>query len=122
MKHVLIIEGDPRISVALEARLLQFGFRSFEKVATEEDAVAAAIRHGPNLVVVGDRLRAGSSINAARRIAERQDVSMLMVNDRAGREMAPPPPDASLSGPYELDDLGNAIEAAEQPRAVQAAA
>lgn len=122
MKHVLIIEGDPRISTALETRLLQFGFRSFEKVATEDDAVAAAILHGPDLVVVGDRLISGSSINAARRIAERQDVSMLMVADRTRREAAPKPADASLSGPFALDRLGDAIEAAEQPRPVQAAA
>ena len=122
MKHVLIIEGDPRISVALETRLLQFGYRSFEKVSTEDDAVAAAIRLGPDLVVVGDRLIVGSSINAARRIAERQDVSMLMVADRSRHEVSPPPPDASLSGPFQLDRLGEAIEAAEQPRPVQAAA
>ena len=122
MKHALIIEGDPRISVALEARLLQIGFRSFEKVSTEDDAVAAAILHAPDLIVVGGHLDDGSSIEAARRIAERQDVSMLMVADRAQQEAPPPPPDASLAGPFALDQIQEAIAAAGPTPTMPAAA
>ena len=122
MKHALIIEGDPRISVALEMRLLQFGFRSFEKVSTEDDAVAAAIRHAPDLIVVGDGLADGSSIEAARRIAEHRDVSMLMVADRARHAAPAPPPDASISGPFALDRIEDAIAAAEAQPIIPAAA
>jgi DNA-binding response OmpR family regulator len=122
MKHALIIEGDPRISVALEARLLQSGFRSFEKVSTEDDAVAAAIRHAPDLIVVGDRLADGSSIAAARRIAEHREVTMLMVADRARHDAPAPPPDGSLAGPFALDAIDQAIAAAECTPTMPAAA
>ena len=42
MTHALIIEDNMAIAAALEDRLAELGFDSFEQSWTEEDAVAAA--------------------------------------------------------------------------------
>ena len=113
MKHALIIEDDPRVSNALEDRLIHLGFRSFEKSWTEEDGVAAAARRRPDLVVVGESLASGSPINAARRIARNADVPILLVTDRLHQRLPALPAGARLEGPHPLDELASAIALAD---------
>ena len=113
MKHVLLIEDDFDVSRTLEDRLSQLGFTSFERVWSEDTAVAAALRHRPDLVLVGDSIASGSAIQAAYRIAEAQDVPIVLVA-RSSRAMPSDlPPTAHLSGPYVLGALADVVTAAQ---------
>ncbi len=78
VKHALIIEDDLLVSIEIEERLARLGFNSFEKVWTEDDAVAAALRRRPDLVMVGGTIAAGSAMRAARRIVDRLDVPAMV--------------------------------------------
>ena len=121
MKHALIIDRDGEVSRTIEERLLALGFRSFEHAWSEDAAVAAAARKRPDLVVIGEQLEAGSPFSAARRICADEDIPAIF----AARQNAcpAPPPDASLSGPFPLREIGRAVrEAEEVPLAREAAA
>ena len=71
-----------------------------------------------SVVVIG----AGKIGSTITQLLSRSGDYKVVVADRSRHETAPPPPDASLSGPFQLDKLREAIEAAEQPRPVPAAA
>lgn len=112
MKHALIIEDNMVVGKALEERLAALGFRSFDHAWTEDDAVASARARRPDLVLVGDDVERGSGIEAARRICSERHVPVLLVTGdslRARREL---PEGASLSGPFLLRDLDEAVGSA----------
>ena len=111
MKHALIVERDGEVSRAIEDRLSALGFQSFERAWTEEEAVAAAARHVPDLLVVGSRLDAGSPVSAARRIDAAYDVPMLLAAPAAATPRALPA-DARLEGPFALGRISEAVRKA----------
>ena len=76
-----------------------------------DDAVAAAKRHEPELVVIGEHLITGSPIEAARRIARISDAVMLLVA-RPGFPEKQLPTEASLNGPFALEQIDSAVSAA----------
>lgn len=91
MNHALIIDDNMIVSRAIQNRLEGFGFTSFDHTWTEEQAVAAASRRAPSLVIIGDEVEAGSALGAARRISSELAVPVLMVTGdpvRAQRRLA----------------------------------
>ena len=111
MTHALIIGDNMLIARAVQDRLTELGFDSFERSWTEDDAVAAAKRHEPELVVIGEHLITGSPIEAARRIARTSDAVMLLVA-RPGFPEKHLPIEASLNGPFALEQIDSAVSAA----------
>ena len=111
MTHALIIGDNMVIARAVQDRLTELGFDSFERSWTEDEAVAAAQRHPPDLVVVGDHVITGSPIEAARRIARTSDSVMLLIA-RPGLPEERLPVEASVSGPFGLDQIDRAVAAA----------
>ena len=113
MKHVLIIERNGEISLGLEERLASIGSCSFERVWTEEQAVVAATRRPPDLIVVG-MLDQGCPFSAVRRICQGRDVPTLVARPSG---MASPalPSDVQLSGPFPLSAMAWAVREAERP-------
>jgi DNA-binding response OmpR family regulator len=109
MKHALIIEDYLLVSRFLEDRLATFGFGSFDHVWTEEDAVAAATRRLPDLVIIGDDLTAGCGFNAARRIASLGDVPALVISSRRAVTHRTVPCDASVQGPFSLQEIDRLV-------------
>lgn len=112
MKHALIIEDNLIVSKALEDTLSNAGFQSFDHAWTEEDAVQAARRHRPDLVIVGDHIQSGSGVEAARRIAADRDVPVMLVTADSLKARETLPEGASLDGPFLLRDMPKAIVAA----------
>lgn len=122
MSHALIIDDNMIVSRAIQDRLAAMGFRSFDHTWTEEQAIAAASRHRPNLVVVGDSIESGSAFDAARRIAIPRGTPILMVTADRHLLQKRIPRDASLSGPFLLTEMENAVElacAAMEPEHIQ---
>lgn len=66
--RVLIVEDEALIALVLAEILEEMGFGVCASEATEAGAVAAAIRHRPDLMIVDARLREGSGIGAVETI------------------------------------------------------
>lgn len=112
MPHALVIEDNMVISKMIEVELVRAGFDSFEHSWTEEDAVAAAQRRVPDLVVVGDTLEAGSTMAAAQRIRSMRDVPVLLVTANAEKMRRSLPKTVSFDQRFALKDLARAVAAA----------
>ena len=68
MCHVLIIEDEPIIALGLEQMLGDAGATSFDWAATEEEAVACARGHLPELITSDVKLLEGTGPQAITRI------------------------------------------------------
>jgi len=112
MSHALIIDDNLLVSQVLEDRLAPLGFETFDHTWTEEQAVAAAQRRVPDLVVVGDAVEAGCAVNAARRISAAYEVPVLMVTADAARARARLTESTAVDGPFALNEISAAISRA----------
>lgn len=115
MSHALILDDNMIVSRAIEDRLLSLGFNSFDHAWTEEQAVAAARHHLPDLVVLGDSIMAGSAFSAARRIVHHRSVPVLMVTADPGHLHRDDSGDVSFDGPFLLNEIEAAVEMALAP-------
>ncbi|PAX07898.1 response regulator [Sphingomonas lenta] len=70
MCHVLIIEDEPLIALDIEMILAEQGATSFDVATTEDDAVARALDHRPDLITSDVKLAAGRGPDAVERIEE----------------------------------------------------
>jgi CheY-like chemotaxis protein len=66
--NVLVVEDDAMIGLLLAEMLEDMGHSVCAIAATEEDAVADALRCKPGLMIVDQQLREGSGIAAVERI------------------------------------------------------
>lgn len=112
MAIALIINDNMVITQAIRAYLRPLGFDSFYQEWTEDRAVAAARRSRPDLVVIGDELEEGSSLNAARRISGELSVPVLMVTGEPWRARKRLADKASFEGPFLLNEIETAVELA----------
>jgi CheY-like chemotaxis protein len=112
MKHALIISDNLIIACAMQERLRKLGFTSFNHVWSEDDAVAAADRKTPDLVLVADGVESGSALNAARRVNERCDAPVLFVTGDCFKARSCLPQGTHLSRPFLLSELDRAVATA----------
>lgn len=109
MSHALIIDDNMIVSRAIEQSLTTLGFTSFDRAWTEEQAVTAAMDRPPDLVIIGDSIEVGSSVNAARRISAGHEVPVLMVTGDSFRARDGIPKDATLEGPFHFNDIETVV-------------
>lgn len=112
MTHALIIDENLLVSRTIQACLEELGFRSFDQTWTEEQAVAAASLHVPDLVVIGDGVETGSPIRAAQRISDAFDVPILLVSCNPVRTREQLSEDIVFMGPFPLHELNKAVDIA----------
>ncbi len=62
--RIVVVEDNAQISVPLAELLAALGHEVCATATTEVEAVAAAARHGPDLMIVDAHLQAGSGISA----------------------------------------------------------
>jgi CheY-like chemotaxis protein len=104
---VLIVEDDAMIGTLLTEMLGELGYNVCAVAATEDDAVADAARHCPNLMIVDEHLREGSGRSAVDRILRTRAVPCVFTSGalehraRAGT--------MSLQKPFTEADLVRAI-------------
>ena len=112
MSHALIIDDNMVVSRAIQSRLAAFGFGSFDHTWTEQQALEAAARRRPDLIIVGHHVTGGSPLEVARAVAWKSDAPMLTVTtDRFVFERAVPQ-GAAIDGPYPLSELDAALSSA----------
>ncbi len=112
MGHALIIDGNIAISRAIQSYLEPLGFGTFDHTWTEQQALAAADRRTPDIIVIGDDIETGSALAAARRISSDGMIPVLMVSgdpERASRRIQQA---SSYAGPFHLNQIEEAVEVA----------
>jgi CheY-like chemotaxis protein len=112
MPHALIIDENIAVCRAVQHYLSMLGFGSFDHTWTERQALNAARKRRPDIIVIGDDIEMGSAIRAARLISEDGTIPVLMVSGdptRASQQLAQT---NSYDGPFRLNQIEEAVEIA----------
>jgi two-component system, response regulator PdtaR len=110
--RVLIVEDDAIISMLLAELLAELGYNVCATAATEAEAVAAAIRDKPDLMIVDARLRGGSGVSAVEEILRLGPVAHIFLSGAPGSVRALRPDAVVIGKPFRQAELVRAIETA----------
>lgn len=103
--NVLIIEDNALIGMLLTEMLQEMGHVVCATAVTEEDAVAAAARWKPSLMIVDEQLLEGSGMSAVERILRIGSVPCVFMSGAQVRRTGA----AVLQKPFAEADLVRAI-------------
>lgn len=115
--RVLVVEDEAIIGMLLERILAGMGHDVIGVAATEEEAVAAATRIRPDLILVDERLRAGSGHGAIERILRGGFIPHVWMSGNKVLRANVAPGVAVLQKPFTEHALGLAIAQAVGPKA-----
>ena len=107
--RVLVIEDDAVIGMLLGEMLAEMGHNMCAVAATEAEAVTAAARYGPDLMIVDARLGDGSGLSAVEEIGRSGVVPHFFVSGDASQVRALRPGAVVLQKPFRESDLVRAI-------------
>jgi DNA-binding response OmpR family regulator len=112
--HALIIEDEWFIVDAVEEALQQIGFSSFAEAYSVGEAVAAARRRCPDLIVANHHLVDGTGTDAVLAICSGQEIPVVFVT-ASGPDVRSALPDAIVvSKPFGSLSLHSAVEQAQE--------
>lgn len=77
--RILLVEDDAVISALLAELLTGVGHAICGTATTETEAVAAALRHAPDLMIVDVRLRDGNGVSAVETILRRSAMPHVFI-------------------------------------------
>lgn len=115
--RILIAEDDVLIAMFLEELLCAMGHEVCAVVDDQAMAVAEALRHAPDLMIVDERLRDGSGIAAVSEILKTGFVPHIFATGESYRVLIHDPDAIVLQKPYNVQALSRAIERAAEPLA-----
>jgi two-component system, response regulator PdtaR len=119
---VLVIEDDALIVMLLTEMLAGMGHDVCATAATEADAVSAATRHNPDLMIVDARLGRGSGVSAVEEILRAGPLAHVFVSGDAERVRLSRSDAIVVRKPFRQAELARAIDlavaAASLPRKV----
>ena len=110
--RVLVIEDDALIALLLSELLAGMGHDVCATAATEAEAVRAATRYRPDLMIVDAGLGRGSGVSAVEEILRAGPVSYVFVSGDLASIQALRPGTVVLRKPYRVPDLAQAIQRA----------
>lgn len=105
---ILVVEDDAMIGMLLGEMLEEMGYDVCAIAATEEDAVEAAARFRPGLMIVDEHLREGSGVSAVERIRRNGPVACVFISGEA-KHLGRPGVNV-LQKPFLEEDLARAIQ------------
>ncbi|MFG1376810.1 response regulator [Xanthobacter autotrophicus] len=108
--RILIVEDDFMIGIHLAEMLEGMGYEVCSVEATEADAVAAAERCRPDLMIVDAWLRDGSGIAAVATICRSRPVPHVFVSGDAASVRAVLPAAVVVEKPFREDVLARVIQ------------
>lgn len=112
--HALIIEDEILLAFAVEAALVDLGCATFHIAATMPQAVEAAEKQCPDLIIADHRIIDGTGTEAVQSICSEQAIPVVFVTASA-EEVREQLPDAFIvPKPFSLPDLKAAIDTALQ--------
>ena len=107
--RVLLVEDEAVIAVLLAEVLGGMGYEVCAIEATEADAVAAAVRCRPDLMIVDARLGTGSGVAAVEEILRTGPVPHVFVSGDSSIVQALRPDAVVMQKPFREADLARAI-------------
>jgi two-component system, response regulator PdtaR len=110
--RVLIVEDEAMIAMLLAEVLREMGHEVCAIAPTEDAAVAAAVRHRPNLIIVDEWLRHGSGMAAMAKINRSGHVAHVFVtgDPSIGRSLGPDM--IAVQKPFTIPELVKAVQGA----------
>lgn len=115
--RVLLVEDDLLIGELLAELLSELGHDVCGLAQTEDDAVAAAARHGPDLILVDITLKQGDGLSAMRTIGQTSDARHVFMTG-SGRHQFPEGA-VILQKPFCEPDLLRALAKVFDPPAIR---
>jgi CheY-like chemotaxis protein len=109
LKHALIIQPDALVSLMIEDTLKDMGYTSFDYAATAKQAVAAAVRRCPNLIVADTALADGCGIETVRHICSAKDIPTVLVTEYSLEAAQRAPTTPVLQKPFRDADLSRGV-------------
>jgi CheY-like chemotaxis protein len=110
--RVLVVEDDALIGMLLAEMLAGIGHDVCAIEATEANAVAAAVRYQPELLIVDARLREGSGVGTVEQILRTGFVPHVFVSGGALRAQSLTPGAVVIQKPFNESQLLQAIQRA----------
>ena len=110
--RVLVIEDDALIAMLLRELLVGMGHDVCATAATEAEAVIAATRHRPDLMIVDARLGRGSGVSAVEEILQAGPVAHLFISGDAEKVQTRQPDAVVVRKPFREAELARAIDMA----------
>ncbi|HWK47997.1 MAG TPA: response regulator [Stellaceae bacterium] len=108
--RILVVDDDAMVGEMLSEMLAEMGYEVCAVAATEADAVTAAIRCRPDLMIVDAQLRGGSGVAAVEQILRTMPIPHVFMSG-AGIEASRPGAVVILK-PFREVDLVRAIQRA----------
>jgi two-component system, response regulator PdtaR len=109
---VLVVEDDSTIGLLLAETLKEMGHDVCAVESTEADAVAAAVRHRPDLMIVDVWLSDGNGVSAVDEIFRTGPIPHVFVSGDTSRIKTSRPGTVVMQKPYRASDLARAIQRA----------
>jgi CheY-like chemotaxis protein len=119
--RVLVVEDNAMIGMLLAEMLEEMGHGVCAIEATEVDAVTAAVRYRPDLIIVDVRLGSGSGVSAVEGILRLGPVPCVFVTGDTSRVRALRPDAVVIQKPFREAELALAIQRAAEASAVEGA-
>ena len=110
--RVLVVEDDALIGMLLAEMLAGMGHKVCGIEATEADAVSAAARHRPDLMIVDVQLGDGSGVDAVAEIHRSGPIPHVFVSGNIANVKALQPGAVIIQKPYRESDLARVIQRA----------
>lgn len=110
--RVLIVEDDPLLAMLLAELLAGMGHEVCGTAATEADAVSAAARCRPDLMIVDHGLAQGSGVSAVEEILRTGPLAHVFLSGDAEQVRARKPGALVIRKPFREAELAAAIEIA----------
>lgn len=85
VRRVLIVEDEALVAMSMEQALAEAGYDVLAIVDTEGEAVAAAARLRPDIILMDIALRSGSGLSAARAIRTSSQARIVFVTGTSDR-------------------------------------
>jgi len=110
--RVLVVEDDALIAMLLGEMLASMGHDVCATAATEAEAVSAASRYGPDLMIVDAGLARGSGVSAVEEILLAGPLAHVFISGDAGRVQRRKPDAVVVRKPFRETELARAIDMA----------
>jgi DNA-binding response OmpR family regulator len=110
--RVLVVEDDALLAMLLAELLASMGHDVCATAATEAEALIAAIRDRPDLMIVDAGLGRGSGVSAVEEILRAGPLAHVFVTGDADRVRRRKPDAIVVRKPFREAELANAIDLA----------
>ncbi len=108
--HALIIEDESLIAMAIEDALRRCDFTSFDFAASDQEAVASAVRKCPDLITADVQLRPGCGISAVQSICSGRPIPTLFITGSPGQVRIRMPGHILIEKPFSAEQIMVAIK------------